>query len=208
MQYYCIKIEDDLFLDGNVDKLQWKSAKEILLVDNRTGGKPQQTTSAKLLWNDKNLYVCFRCVDNYINATMTGYNDKLYEEEVVEVFIDDNRDMKTYMELEVNPLNALLHYSIHNDLKGNKIGYGRVDKNVKSAVFCDELSGIWSVELEIPFSEFITAENIPPQKGDKWLMNLYRIDRPKNMKEEYMSWSPTGEDNFHLPEKFGELIFD
>ena len=86
---------------------------------------------------------------------------------------------------------------------------GNVDKlQWKSAVFCDELSGIWSVELEIPFSEFITAENMPPKKGDKWLINLYRIDRPKNQKEEYMSWSPTGEDNFHLPEKFGELIFD
>ena len=207
MQYYCTKIEDDLLLDGNVDKLQWESAKELLLVDNTTGGKPRQATTVKLLWNDKNLYVCFRCIDTYINATMTDYNDKLYEEEVVEVFIDDNRDLKTYMEFEVNPLNALLHYSIHNDLKGSKIGYARVDKNVKSAVLCDEAKGIWSVELEIPFSEFITAENIPPKTGDKWLINLYRIDRPKNKKEEYMSWSPTGKDNFHLPEKFGELIF-
>ena len=208
MIYYCRKIEDDLILDGNVDEQKWESAEKISLVDNSTGGVPEQATTAKLLWNDKNLYVCFCCTDTYINASMTGYNDKLYEEEVVEVFIDDNRDMKTYIEIEVNPLNALLHYSIHNNLKGNIIGYGRVDRNVKSAVLRDELNGIWSAELEIPFSEFITAENIPPKKGDKWLINLYRIDRPKDKKAEYMSWSPTGEDNFHLPEKFGELIFD
>ncbi|WP_165835501.1 carbohydrate-binding family 9-like protein [Ruminiclostridium sufflavum] len=208
MIYYCRKIEEDLFLDGNADKQQWKTAKEIRLVDNSTGGKPQQAATAKLLWNDRNLYVCFKCTDNYINATMTGYNDRLYEEEVAEVFIDDNRDMKTYIELEVNPLNALLHYSIHNDLKGNIIGYGRVDKNIKSAVLCDKLKGIWSAELEIPFSEFITAENIPPEKGDRWLANFYRIDRPKDKKAEYTAWSPTGQDNFHRPEKFGELIFD
>ncbi len=208
MHYYCSKIEDDLLLDGNIDKLQWKSAKEILLVDNSTGGKPQQATTAKLLWNDKNLYVCFMCIDTYISATMTGYNDKLYQEEVVEVFIDDNSDLKTYIEIEVNPLNAILHYSIHNDVRGNILAYGRVDQKVKSAVFRDDLNGIWSVELEIPFSEFITAENIPPQKGDKWLINLFRIDRPKDKKEEYISWSPTGKDNFHMPEKFGELIFD
>lgn len=43
---------------------------------------------------------------------MKNYNDLLYLEEVVEVFIDDNEDLKTYMEIEVNPLNALLHYVI------------------------------------------------------------------------------------------------
>lgn len=208
MQYYCSKINDDLLIDGNVVKQQWDLAKEILLVDNSTGGKPQQATTAKLLWNNNNLYVCFKCIDTYINATMTGYNDKLYEEEIVEVLVDDNRDMKTYIELEVNPLNAILHYSIHNNLKGNILRYGRVNQKVKSAVLIDELRGTWSVELEIPFSEFNTAPNIPPQKGDRWLINLHRIDRPKDKKEQYMSWSPTGKDNFHMPDKFGELIFD
>ncbi len=208
MIYYCKKIDYDLNLDGNVGEPKWELAEQVLLVDNSTGAKAQQATTAKLLWNDKNLYVCFSCVDTFINASMTGYNDKLYEEEVVEVFIDDNRDMKTYIEIEVNPLNALLHYRIHNNLKGDIIGYGRVDRNIKTAVLHDEVNGIWNVEIEIPFSEFVTAENIPPKKGDKWLINLYRIDRPKDKKVEYMSWSPTGKDNFHLPEKFGELVFD
>ena len=208
MIYYCKKIDYDLNLDGNVGEPKWELAEQVLLVDNSTGAKAQQATTAKLLWNDKNLYVCFSCVDTFINASMTGYNDRLYEEEVVEVFIDDNRDMKTYIEIEVNPLNALLHYSIHNNLKGDIIGYGRVDRNIKTAVLHDEVNGIWNVEIEIPFSEFVTAENIPPKKGDKWLINLYRIDRPKDKKVEYMSWSPTGKDNFHLPEKFGELVFD
>lgn len=75
-------------------------------------------------------------------------------------------------------------------------------------MFRDDQKEIWNVEIAIPFSEFITAENIPKKRGERWRVNLYRIDRPKDGRDEYTAWSPTGEMNFHLPEKFGELIFD
>jgi hypothetical protein len=64
------------------------------------------------------------------------------------------------------------------------------------------------VELAIPLTEFITSKNVPPQKGDRWLFNLYRIDRGKNGQDEYSAWMPTGEINFHMPQKFGELVFE
>lgn len=204
-QYLCKKVNDNIQIDGQLDKPEWKEAEAVNLYETVTGGLPKQATYAKLLWNDQFLYISFQCEDDYINATMNGYNDKLYNEEVVEVFIDDDRNLKTYIEIEVNPLNALLHYSIQNDLKGRFLGFARVEKVIQTAVMVKE--GSWSVELAIPLTEFLSASNVPPKAQDKWRINLYRIDRPKNGEDEYSAWSPTGKVNFHLPETFGELVF-
>lgn len=206
-EYYCSRIEKGPYIDGNVDKKEWQAAGAVYLVDTVTGCTPRQPTWVKMLWDDQYLYVAFKCTDNCIAASMTKYNDKLYEEEVVEVFIDDDKDGKTYIEIEVNPLNAVLHYCVHNDLKGGKIFFARIDKTVETAVSRDDEKGTWNAEIAIPLTEFVTAEKIPPEKGCSWHMNLYRIDRVKTGNDEYSAWSPTGKINYHMPKKFGKLIF-
>lgn len=205
--YYCKKINNPIIIDGDVNKPQWKDIQPIILVDTVTGDAPKQKTTCKLMWDDIFLYAAFLCEDDYINAVMTSFNDPIYDEEVVEIFLDDNCDLKTYIEIEVNPLNTLLHYSMHNDLKGNKIAFARVEEKIITKVQRDDVKGVWSVEMAIPFSEFLTAPNIPPKDGDKWLMNLYRIDRPISAEDEYSAWQPTGAVNYHMPERFGNLIF-
>lgn len=204
-EYKCRRIETNIIIDGNLDKPEWKFATGIKLVDTVTGCKPRLDSYVKLLWNNDFLYVCFYCEDDYVCASMTGYNDKIYEEDVIELFIDDNRDMKTYIEIEVNPLNALLHYSIHNNLKGGFSGFAKVEKTIKTAVRTSE--ELWTAEMSIPLNEFVTAKNIPPKHNDKWRINLYRIDRSEKGEDAYSAWSPTGKVNFHMPEKFGSLVF-
>jgi hypothetical protein len=206
-QYYCRKTQYPLNIDGDVKKPKWEQAEKVFLVDTVTGQPPRQKTWCKLLWDEDFLYAAFYCEDDYINACLTGYNDKIYEEEVVEIFLDDNCDLKTYIEIELSPLNTLLHYSMHNDLRGTKIAFARVEKTIISAVRDDREQNIWTAELAIPFTEFLTAPNSPPKKGDKWLMNLYRIDRPLDGSDEYTAWQPTGKINYHMPEKFGTLVF-
>lgn len=208
MEYRCKRIETNLIVDGNLEKPEWKSAEAVELAGTLTGERLQRNTSVKLLWSNDFLYAGFTCEDDYVCATMTGYNDKLYEEDVVEIFIDDDRDMKTYIEIEVNPLNAVLHYDIHNNLEKGILQFARVQEVVRSAVKRDEGTKSFTVELGIPFTEFINAENSPPIDGDRWFLNLYRIDRAEDGLVEYSAWSPTGELRFHIPQKFGELIFD
>jgi len=205
--YRCKKIDHELKIDGMVNKEEWQQAEEAILSETVAGMKPRLETSVKSMWNDNFIYFAFQCSDDYVKAAMTEFNDRLYEEDVVEVFIDDNRDMKTYIEIEVNPLNAVLHYSISNNLKGSFIGFGRTEKKIISAVSINDTTKEWSTEIAIPLSEFITAENNPPIPGDKWLVNFYRIDRGQDAVDEYSSWGTTGKINFHMPEKFGELIF-
>ena len=63
----------------------------------------------------------------------------------------------------------------------------------------------WNCEMAIPFREMHAAANIPPQPGDCWRVNLYRIDRGARGDED-SAWSPVGDD-FHAPERFGDLVF-
>lgn len=206
-KYYCKRIEENINIDGNLDKAQWKNIEELKLVETVTGLPTKLETKVKSVWNDTYIYFGFCCKDDFVKATLTEYNDKLYEEDVVEIFIDDNCDKKTYIEIEVNPLNAVLHYFINNSLEDNFCSFARNGKNVITEVSYNEELGEWHTEIAIPLREFVTAINNPPRIGDKWLVNFYRIDRGRFGEDEYSAWSCTGKVNFHMPEKFGELIF-
>jgi hypothetical protein len=206
-EYYCKRIKENIDIDGNLDKVEWIGIEDLNLVETVTGSPANLETKVKAMWNDSFLYFAFRCKDDFIKATMTKYNDKLYEEDVVEIFIDDNCDRKTYIEIEVNPLNAVLHYFINNNLENEFWGFARVEKSITTAVIYNKELGEWHTEIAIPLKEFITAKNNPPNIGDKWFVNCYRIDRGENGEDEYSAWSSTGKLNFHMPEKFGELIF-
>lgn len=203
----CKKIYEDIYVDGNADKKIWNNIEPVYLCDNVTGEKPVQDTWVKTAWNDDFLYVIFNCKDNFPNASKIQFNDRLYEEDVVEIFIDDDSDYKTYIEVEVNPLNALLHYFVLNDLKGKINTYARCEKKIITAVKLDDLNKAWSAEIAIPMLEFVTSNSIPPKQGDLFKVNFYRIDKDKKGSFEYTAWSPTGKINYHMPVKFGVLEF-
>ena len=205
--YLCKRINKGIEIDGNFNKVEWSGINTVMLFDNITEEIPKLKTFVKAAYDDNYLYFTFKCEDDYKKATMTKYNDKLYEEDVVEIFIDDNNDFKTYIEIEVNPINTVLHYLINNNLKGNVLGYARVEEKIDCAILNNTTNGEWDVEIAIPFSEFVTLINNPPAIGDKWHMNIYRIDRGQNGSDEYSAWSPTGKVNFHMPEYFGEIVF-
>jgi len=168
-------------------------------------------TKARLAYDDKYLHVSFLCRDNGFHATMKEFNDRIYLEDVVEIFIDDDCDRKSYIEIEVSPINTVLHYIIQNDLNGRYIGFARTEQCIESNVTvenADRDSILWSAEFSIPFREFITAKNTPPLPGDKWLFNLFRIKRSNVDSAEEYSYSITQGASFHDPRSFVSLIFE
>ncbi|SDH79955.1 endo-1,4-beta-xylanase [Pseudobutyrivibrio sp. 49] len=71
-------------VDGKVDKV-WDNAKDVELTI--TGGThPNATASAKVLWDEKNLYVLMNVKDAVLDATASA----VHEKDSVEVFIDEN----------------------------------------------------------------------------------------------------------------------
>ncbi len=65
----------------------------------------------------------------------------------------------------------------------------------------------WSAEYAIPFASLVGPEHLAPRPGDRWRMNLFRIDSPEKGKLELYSWSPTEANDFHRPWRFGTLVF-
>lgn len=208
MEYKCKRIEENLTIDADLSKVEWIKANDMQLVDTVTGEAISHATSVRLLWNADYLYIAFQGEEDFIYATYDKFNDPLYEEDVVEIFLDDDKDLKTYIELEVNPRNAVLHYNMQNDLNGHHIAFARVENTITSAVLYDEEKRSLSYEIAIPMNEFITAKHMPPQKGDTWLFNAYRINHKKDGTLDHYAAAKTEEVNFHKPMCFFTLAFE
>ncbi len=219
--YYIKKTREKIIIDGRLNESSWRRAKIIkgftrFLAPTKT---PTYQTQARMLWDDKNLYIAFECEDPDIWSPKMERDGPLWKGEVVEVYIDPDGDGKNYKEIEVNPLNQVIDLNIPFAKDGRpgipwKEGSKWNAQGLKTAVKVEgtvnnrqDRDKKWTVEIAIPLINFTTAPNIPPQPGDRWRLQLYRIDRSSTLKEskELSSWSPTP--TFHVPENFGEIIF-
>ncbi len=170
------------------------------------------------MWDDQYLYVAFECADDDIWGTHTNYDDPVYAEEAVEVFIDPEGAGWHYWEVDVSPRNVvvdlmvikagwqgragtLARYNVKGLLTGTKV-YGTLDNR-------EDQDEKWTAEIAIPWSDFLGRRvNVPPKEGDSWRLNLFRIDRlgPGGKDDQFMAWSKSP-GVFHQPKNFGVVTF-
>jgi Carbohydrate family 9 binding domain-like len=180
----------------------WRGLPAVAFGDVVSGAEPEQGTSVRAAWDAEELRVLFHASDTHAWATLTERDAPLYEEEVVEVFLDPVGDSESYFEIEVNPLNAVLDLVLRRNRSGYVKDFAWRCQGLRTAVATTDAA--WTAELAIPFRSLITA---PPQAGDRWRVNFCRIDRPPGVPRELTAWSPAGRANFHTPERFGVLQF-
>jgi hypothetical protein len=211
--YVCHRAAQPIVIDGRANDPTWESAPGIELVTLVEGEQTRQRTVARLLWDDAYLYVAFVCEDHDIWGITTERDQPIYEQEVVEVFVDDDCDDYSYVEIEINPLNAVLDLFMFWRDDRRRALWDWNSEGLISAVAVDgdptrrgTPDRFWSVEMAIPLADFMTAPHLPPRPGDVWHFNLYRIDRAESG-DEYQAWSPAGRLNNHTPERFGRLLF-
>ena len=185
---------------GNADS--WRGIQELSLRENVSGGELRQGTIVRCAWTEKAFHVHFTCVDAEPWATITKRDGHLWEEEVVEVFIDPIGDLESYFELEVNPLNTVLDLVLRKNRSGYRKDFAWDCENLRTAV--TRTSSGWSAEFLIPFAALMAQ---PPHRASQWRVNFYRIDRPKNSERELSAWCPTLLPTFHFPQRFGVLQF-
>ncbi len=202
-------------IDGDLSDPAWLFAEKIDNFQLFDLSSPRYRTKARMLWDDENFYIGFECEDEDIWATMRKKDDPLWEEEVVEVYIDPEGDGKDYKEFEVNPLGTLIDLNIPYAQKGAPGGDWRelrkwdaqgvqIGVKVKGTVDSreDKDEG-WTVEMAIPLRNLSPTL---PKVGTRWRIQLYRIDRSRTLSQpEFSSWSPTA--TFHAPEYFGITTF-
>lgn len=198
-------------VDGKLDDIAWKKAALVGdFVNTSDGSQSTYKTEARVLYDENFIYFAFRCADDNIWSTMKRRDEHLWEEEVVEVFLQADPNQPSYIELEVNPLGAMLDIYMLAARKPLRYGSWNSEKlrwavQVDGTVDGKPGDREWTCEIALPVEDVVTAPHRPPQPGDRWRMNLYRGEQlPKAAN---LAWSPTMRDDFHIPQRFGEIVF-
>ena len=181
----------------------WDECVRLSLVDCVTGRRPKWGTEVRLGWTDEMFHGLFICQDPNPWATKTKRDDSLWEEEVVEIFIDPFGDSISYFEININPLNTVADLFIRRIRTGLRKDFTWSCEGLATA--CGTLAYGWVAAFQIPFR---ALGDCHPSRSPLWKANFARIERPKEGKQELTAWSPSFVDSFHLLERFGTLRFE
>jgi hypothetical protein len=199
-------------VDGRLDEAVWEGAETFAFFNNIDGSAPaaELGTVARALYDDSFIYFAFESADTNAWSTRDERDQHLWEEEVVEVFIQADPHHPSYVELEVNPLGTMIDIFLIDVRK--PIPYA--SWNSAGLLWAAHVDGTvdgrpgdrgWSCEIALPLEDVVTAPNNPPLPGDRWRANLYRVERRPSRAS--LAWSPTLVGDFHKPERFGDLVF-
>ncbi|NRF90622.1 carbohydrate-binding family 9-like protein [Paenibacillus frigoriresistens] len=202
MRYECRYVDA---LNGIV---KWE---EIIGNDLRevvTGEKPRLKTRFRACGTADALHIRFECEDDHVVATMERRDDPIYLEDVVEVFLDKTGTGEVYYEFEVSPRNVVFDALIHYNGGDKEVDVAWDAKGFHTEVL-DGAGGWKTYDLWIPFADldWEQGEIRTPHHGTEWRWNLYRIDDDFEGNRHYWAWSPTGKVDFHMPHRFGTLVF-
>ena len=213
--YQARRTADEIVVDGRLTEFTWRVANRV--GDFRNIREPDNRnvlpTQAALAWDDRNLYVMFVCEDPQPWSNMFERDMHLWEQEVVEVFLDPDGDGENYPELEVSPHNVVVDLLIPapGRISADEAARWNIE-GLKTAVGKDGAG--WSVEIAIPWASLDEAGvRSAPRIGERWRVGLYRIERPGGLGEkpddaqaELQAWSVTKR-SFHEPWRFGVVEF-
>lgn len=213
-RYEVKRAASPIVIDGKPDEKAWAAADKIELIfpwDSQTGAK--QKTTARLLWDDNNLYVSYECEDADIVATRTEHDDPTYLDDAVEIFINPLPSQTSiYYGLEMNVRAVLYDYVMYQpgghlfkqfDLRGVQLETAiEGTLNMRG----DKDKG-WSLEVAIPWANFEGLSQ-RPKEGTVWTANLNRWDGVEPNRR-MSNWSDPLQPspNPHVPARFGQLIF-
>jgi hypothetical protein len=202
-------------IDGKLDEADWKNAPAVgdFSFPWFKEGTKEQTT-AKLLWDDENLYVSWHAQDKHISAYVTERHGPVSKDDCVEIFISPNPEkIRNYYNFEINAIGTILSQArtdwktggFNWDPEGmqHRTSFHGLPKKDESA---DD--AYWIVEAAIPLKNFAQdAVHTPPQPGDRWRVNLQRLGGVTNAQLSAWSPYPEGRVSFHQPEYFGWVRF-
>ncbi|HVQ28025.1 MAG TPA: carbohydrate-binding family 9-like protein [Vicinamibacteria bacterium] len=197
------------------DETAWAAAQSV------SWGPRAYDTRFRASWDDTGLWLRFDATDPSPWNTMSKRDEHLWEEEVVEIFIDLDRSGKNYYELEISPANVICDLRMisaspkQGELVFDLAGLvSRVDLRKDKA---GRTTG-WTATAFLPWEGFrplpsAKAIALPPKAKDAWRFNVFRIKRPggasapeKGAVE--VAWSKPPGPSFHAPEVFRDLVFE
>jgi hypothetical protein len=193
------------------DDASWGTARVIVW------GAPRYRTHFRAVWTDEALAVRFDVHDDRPWHTLGHRDACLWEEEVVEVFLDPTCSGTDYAELEISPANVVCDLHIARLEPERDV---RLDWNftaLRTEVHRHGPADDWTAIAWLPFRDFSTlspqvAACLPVTVGKVWHFNVFRIKRPHGPAEPdrdaiYAAWSVPDGQTFHTPAAFRPLRF-
>ncbi len=172
-------------IDGKLDEEIWKQAavfKDFIQTSPGDRIAPSKPTEVYVFYDEKNLYIGFKCWDDKdkIRATVAK-RDNVTGEDNVRVWLDTYNDQRRAYILAFNPF-GIQQDGIYTEGQGTDYS---VDIVMESKGVIQDWG--WSVEIKIPFKSLRYAAG----DGKMWGFNVARnIDRFNDEFDEWMSIDP------------------
>lgn len=230
--YLCRYAEKPPMIDGKLDDAAWEKAPwtdDFVDIQGDLKPAPRFRTRAKLLWDDRNLYICAELEEPHVWGTLITRDAVIFQDNDFEVFIDPNGDNHEYFEFEMNALNTVWDLYLPKPYKDEGHAVNAWDiEGLRTAVkvngtinmWRDKDNG-WTLEIAMPWTAFAGAARIacPPHDGDRWRLNFSRVQwttdiegaryaKRKDTPEDNWVWSPQWVVDMHRPELWGVLQFE
>ncbi len=231
----AFKVDTPPVIDGDIGDAVWRLAGRTNPLVNAGDGQTAPTsTVVRALYTDTALYFAFDVKDTDIRSTFTKRDDRLWEQDCVEIYLNPDQTDGTYWEIQISPQQgpdgqALVFDAFFErrrqpaweiakeaDIEGLQAAV-QVRGTLNSEALTPNDTG-YVVEVMIPFAsltktpraiERINLPQIPPAEGESWRVNFFRVDYQRTAdgaQTRHHAWSPAGGD-FHNLDAFGVLEF-
>jgi hypothetical protein len=199
----------------------WSAAPALEVAEFRPESSDHRPrTRARLVHSAGGLSGIFRVEDRYVRCRHRSYQDPVYEDSCVEVFLQPRPD-RGYLNFEMSCGGALLasHVTDHRRVPGGFAAFTKLPaEHGRRVALRASLPPLvepeiqspldWELAFFIPF-DLLEAYVGPlgSPAGQLWWANFYKCaDRSSH--PHWAAWSPVDELNFHLPRCFGALRFE
>ena len=196
----------DIDADTDPGSAFWRGGPAIYL-DNDSRGRPVPGYKSEIRsrWTNRNLYFLFVCPYEQLNlkpnpATSAETNE-LWNWDVAEVFIgSDFKNIRRYREFEISPQGEWVDLDIDLDTPRHEDGW-LWNSGFTVSARIDRAAKVWYGFMRIPYS---SVDARPAADGNILRINFFRSQGARPNRKS-LTWQPTGQATFHVPEAFGTL---
>jgi len=221
MDYTLRKTAHPPEMTGNWDGEIWNQAETLKLEFFHVKGTDHKpAVYARLLYDNRNIYVHFKVHDQYIRSVTTRPQGPVCQDSCVEFFFKPKAD-RGYLNVEANCGGTFLcsYIEDHRRIPGGFAKFTPIDLKWLAQIRCHhtlpdvvdpEIASPreWQLEyaLPLPLIEAYTGP-LGAIAGQTWRANFFKCG-DKTSHPHWGSWAPLGDElNFHLPERFAPIHF-
>ena len=234
--YIAHKTNTEINIDGIDSEAGWGASEwtaDFLDIEGVKKPKPEFRTRAKMLWDERNLYVFAEMEEPHIWGDIIKRDAVIFHNNDFEIFIKPDSYCSTYGEIEINALGTIWDLKLRRPYRNHGKAQNDWDiSGLQSAVGIHgtlndpaDIDSGWSVEFAIPLWEIanLCGENIS-KDSELWRINFSRVEwryeieqnkyrrmrdpaTGKLLREDNWVWSPQHAVDMHRPEHWGYLQF-